>query len=189
MFGNAGTPSISPPAADGCQRWDRPARRWRRPVFRAPSSMQVTGSAPGVITGTVDVYANHACGPLDHEAEVWLGRVPVANGAFIGTVNAPLFLGSQVTATVTDGAGNTSEVSNCLPSTRVRSASRPACPRPRRPRRSRRCSPHAVVGAASGQGPVRRRRASRHSTTLWFIGTRSRRYWRWVCWTAVSACP
>ena len=70
-------------------------------------------------TYTVEIFENSNCDPTGHgEGRVFLGAINVTtdgscNGAFTFTAPAPELLGGLITATATDGAGNTSEFSQC----------------------------------------------------------------------------
>lgn len=68
---------------------------------------------------TVEVYASAACGRNDHEGELSLGTFTTASPAFEGEADVPPTGLEQLTMTVTDDDGETSEFSSCLTVERV----------------------------------------------------------------------
>jgi hypothetical protein len=119
----------------GSHAADEANRSQNFPVLTAAKGGNDNGTVAGSLTTTpgdytIDFYNSPACDPSGYgEGKSWLGgasvTVPVPVVGFQGTYNftalpisAPLFAtfadGSKITATATDGNGNTSEFSACV---------------------------------------------------------------------------
>ena len=83
-------------------------------------AVDVTGTATGNLPSssyTIDVYASSSCDPSGNgEGARYLGSYSTLLGAFDTNDNilGPVSPGDAITATTTDGLGNTSEFSNCV---------------------------------------------------------------------------
>ena len=136
IFNNAllgidlGTPGVNSNDDDSVQTIDLANRGQNFPELATASGTDQAGSVSGTLpttpgTYTVDLYLNGSCGPASHgQGETWIGAgaVTIPSGQtskdFTLSVAAQtgftLFDNDWVTATATDGLGNTSEFSVCI---------------------------------------------------------------------------
>jgi hypothetical protein len=125
-----GTPGVNQNDDDSVQTIDLANRGQNFPELATASGTDQAGSVSGTLpttpgTYTVDLYLSGSCGPANHgEGEGWIGSGSVTIPAnqtskdftlpIAAQTDFVLFDNDWVTATATDGLGNTSEFSVCI---------------------------------------------------------------------------
>ena len=108
-------------ANDGGDRDSGPNNLQNYPVINTATSGNGTTTIAGTLNSApfgsyrIELYSNSAC---NSSAETYLGALNTTtdangNAAFLVTLNTTIAAGRSITATATDSAGNTSELSHC----------------------------------------------------------------------------